>query len=287
MKGKFWPQRKVLRVKFLGGSYNLRHKVLDYAKMWSKYANIYFEKVDTGDSDIRVSFAQKGHYSEIGTDNETVSQNKETMNLQINDFSSEEKIRRHTLHEFGHALGLHHEHLNPFVNIQWNIPKVYAFYAATQGWSHATVDQNVLNNLGWGPAQHTGFDPQSIMAYPIPDSLTTNGFSIPWNTELSALDKEFIGQMYDPKRIHVHHCADIPGTITFLLNGVFTTLKKDESIFVPIGAFENKLQIWECPNQCMWSSFEVTLNMWYKIVSDPDNPNDLSLEADYFDSCKK
>jgi hypothetical protein len=43
----------------------------------------------------------------------------------------------------------------------------------------------------------TAFDPQSIMLYPVPKELTKGGFEIPWsNSELSALDKEFIGKMY-------------------------------------------------------------------------------------------
>ena len=86
--------------------------------------------------------------------------------------------------------------------------------------------------------------------------------------------------MYDPKKIHVRHDADISGTVTFLLNGVFTTLKKGEGIFVPVVSINDNLQIWECPDACMWSPYDVTLNLWYKIVSDPDNPNDLYLEQD-------
>lgn len=280
MKGKFWPKGTVLRVKFMNGSHTLRKKVFDYAQTWVENANISLQRVDTGQSDIRVRFGMNGNNSLIGTDNQSVSQNKATMNLQLTDFSSEEKIRRAALHEFGHALGLAHEHKSPLANIPWNKPKVYAYYAATQGWDQQTVDANVLTNLGWGPAQHTYLDTRSVMAYPIPDSLTTNGFSIPWNTELSAMDKEFIQKIYDPKIIHIRHDADINGTVTFLLNGVFTTLKKGEGIFVPINPLDTNLKLWECPDGCMWSNFNVSWKLWFKIVSNPDNPNDLHVFSD-------
>ncbi len=283
LKGKFWPKGTVLRVKFLNGSPALKSKVLNAAKIWEQYAeNISFEESNSRQAEIRVQFGLVGNDSQIGTDNLKIREKSgPTMHLQFTRQSTDEYIRAVALHEFGHALGLDHEHQNPMANIQWNIPKVYAYYKQTDNWDPPTVDENVLNTLGWGPAQHTVFDPESIMAYPIPDSLTTNGFSIPWNTELSDLDKEFIGKMYNTLPFnHIRHAADINTPITFLLNGIYTTLEKDSSIIVPVNNPINTLEIWECPDGCTWSPFEVTMLIGYKIVSDPDNPNDLTLEQD-------
>jgi hypothetical protein len=277
MKAKFWPAGKVLRVRFMNGSTTLQNKVLNYAKTWSNHANVTFIKVTSGASEIRVRFGNLGHNSYVGTDNLLIAPDLQTMNLQFTDNTSESEIRRVSLHEFGHALGLMHEHQNPFANIPWDKPKVYAYYAATQGWSQQQVDQQVLNTLGWGPAQHTALDPLSIMAYSIPASLTTNGFSIPWNTELSAMDKQFIGKAYTSTRIQVRHAANITGNITVYLNGVATTLSKNETLKLPATATGNVLQIWECPNSCMWSSFNVNLGTSYRIISAPNNPNDLTL----------
>jgi serralysin len=276
VKGKFWPAGQVLRVRFMNGSSALQTKVLNYAKTWSSYANVSFVKVSSGTSEIRVKFGTIGHNSYVGTDNLNISQSTQTMNLQFNDESPESSIRRASLHEFGHALGLMHEHQNPYVNISWDKPKVYAYYA-TQGWSQDQVDKNVLNKLAFEPTQHTTFDVASIMAYSIPSSLTTNGYSIPWNTELSNIDKEFIGKMYSGTRIRVRHAANISADITFHLNGVSTTLKKNESILAPAKTTGNTLQIWECPSGCQWSSFYPTYGKKYKIVSASNNPNDLKL----------
>ena len=48
-------------------------------------------------------------------------------------------------HEFGHALGMIHEHQNPAAQgeIPWDKPKVYAYYAQ-QGWSKDDVDTNIF-----------------------------------------------------------------------------------------------------------------------------------------------
>jgi hypothetical protein len=277
-KGKFWSAG-ILRVRFLNGSTALQNKVLNYAKTWSPYSNVYFIKVTSGNSEIRVRFGTDGSNSYVGTDNLNVSQNVQTMNLQLNDETAESTIRRTALHEFGHALGLKHEHQNPYVNISWDKPKVYAYYAQ-YGWSQQKVDNFVINKLAFAPTQHTTFDAASIMAYAIPASLTTNGFSIPWNSELSAIDKEFMLKMSSANRISVRHAANINTDITFHLNGISTTLKKNESILAPATTTGNTLKIWECPNGCQWSSFYPAYGKKYKIVSASNNPNDLKLVED-------
>ncbi|MBC7774910.1 MAG: hypothetical protein H7246_05670 [Phycisphaerae bacterium] len=280
LKGKFWPAGQVLRVRFQNGSTALQNKVFNYFATWGNSANVTIQKVTSGNAEIRVRFGTIGHNSYVGTDNLSIAQSVQTMNLQLTDNSNEESIRRAALHEFGHALGLNHEHQNPYASIPWDKPKVYAYYSSTQGWSQQMVDAQVINNLGWGPAQHTSLDVQSIMAYSIPASLTTNGFSIPWNTQLSDLDKEFIGKMYSGTRITVRHAANINGNITIYLNGVTTTLYKNETIKVPAKTSGNTLQIWECPSGCVWSSFYPSYGTKYKIVSATNNPNDLKLVQD-------
>lgn len=278
VKGKFWAPGQILRVRFLNGTTTLRNKVMDYAEQWETHANINFVKVTSGNSDIRVSFDADGNWSYIGKDNIGIAQNTKTMNLHLTASSTEEQIRRVTLHEFGHALGLGHEHRSPFATILWNIPAVYAYYAL-QGWSQTKVDQQVLNKYQWGETHHTNYDATSIMHYAVSASLTTNGSSVPWNTQLSATDKSFISKMYSSKRIQIRHTANITGTITFSLNGIYHTIAAGETMQVPAYTTGNQLGIWECPSSCAWDAYTPVFNQKYKIVS-TGTPNNLSLVLD-------
>jgi hypothetical protein len=57
--------------------------------------------------------SQDGAWSYIGTDCRSIPLNEATMNLGFLDGGT-------AAHEFGHALGLAHEHQNPAGGIQWN-----------------------------------------------------------------------------------------------------------------------------------------------------------------------
>ncbi len=113
----------------------------------------------------------------------------------LTDWSSESEFSHIILHEFGHALGCIHEHQSPAAGIPWNREAVYEYYAA-MGWSRSDVNRNLFEPYATTTTQHSSFDTASIMLYPIPASLTTNGFSVGWNTELSEMDKKFIAREY-------------------------------------------------------------------------------------------
>jgi len=58
------------------------------------------------------------------------------------------------------------------------------------------VNTNIFQLYDRTTTQFSEFDPSSIMLYSVPASLTTNGYSTPWNRELSETDKTFIGETY-------------------------------------------------------------------------------------------
>ncbi len=80
------------------------------------------------------------------------------------DDTTDEEIRRTALREFGHALGLIHEHQQPMANIPGDVPRLYAWYSKNQGWDKAKVDANVF-------AKYDPVTSTSIMQYPMPAGL--------------------------------------------------------------------------------------------------------------------
>lgn len=98
---------------------------MQYANEWSKYANITFKFITSGTAQIRVTFTQgAGSYSYLGTQALNRPSNSETMNFGwFNDSTTDTEFSRTTIHEFGHALGMIHEHQHPLANIPLGIKK--------------------------------------------------------------------------------------------------------------------------------------------------------------------
>ncbi|MGH9272796.1 MAG: M12 family metallopeptidase [Ilumatobacteraceae bacterium] len=196
---KLWENGRTLRVKYLDGVGDIQTKVTAIAKEWEQVANLTLKFVPSGAADIRISFLDKGFsWSTVGTDAATVPSAQPTMNygwLEPN--TSTREYQRVVRHEFGHALGMIHEHQNPAAEgqIPWDKPKVYAYYAQ-QGWSKSDVDFNIFDTYAADITNHTSFDSASIMQYAVPDSLTVGSFAIGWNTTLSATDVEFMRRQY-------------------------------------------------------------------------------------------
>jgi len=199
---KLWENGRTLKVRFLDGDPAVQDRVRSIAKEWEQLANLTLEFVASGPAQIRISFAEKGFsWSTVGTDALTVADGEATMNYGwLAPDTDLREYQRVVRHEFGHALGMIHEHQNPAAQgaIPWDKPKVYAYYAQ-QGWDTADVDFNIFQVYSEDSTNHTRFDPTSIMEYAIPDALTVGSFAIGWNTEFSPMDIDFMKRQY-PRR---------------------------------------------------------------------------------------
>ncbi|MDB5269082.1 MAG: matrixin family metalloprotease [Hymenobacter sp.] len=76
------------------------------------------------------------------------------------------------LHEIGHTLGLPHEHMNPFADIEFDTNAVYTLYSQSPyNWSQETIDLNILKRLERNQVKSTRWDPDSVMEYAFPPGL--------------------------------------------------------------------------------------------------------------------
>jgi len=199
---KLWKAGSTLRVRFLEGDPAVHKRIEPIAHEWSQYANIKFQFVQSGGAEIRISFdPNSGSWSRLGTDSNFLAfLQRPSMNYGwLKPDTAEKEYRRVVLHEFGHALGLIHEHMSPSASIPWDEAKVFEYYKRTNKWDEAQTRAQVLTK---GKAdKFTRFDPQSIMLYAVPEELTVGNFAVGWNTELSASDKTFIAECYPfPKK---------------------------------------------------------------------------------------
>lgn len=188
---KLWPNGTELSIRFLGGTPGQRDVVKQFAPQWCSHANLKFLFDDSPTAKIRIAFADDGSWSYIGKDALGIASNQPTMNFGWLD----EGV---VLHEFGHMIGMIHEHQNPRANpIQWNKPAVNTALAGPpNNWDPQTIQHNLFDKYEVTQINGSDFDPASVMLYSFPAGWTLNGFHTEPNEKLGALDKEFAKRIY-------------------------------------------------------------------------------------------
>jgi astacin (peptidase family M12A) len=193
--GKLWMNGSTLRVHFIDGTNEQRAIAKDQAKWWTQHANLNFDFNGARDAEIRITFdPSDGAWSYVGTDCKTIPHNEPTMNLGFLDGGT-------AAHEFGHAIGLAHEHQNPDGGIEWNEEVVIRELAGPPNfWNEAKARHNVLRKYSVNQIKGSKFDPHSIMLYFFPARWTLNNRGTEANEILSNMDKSFIaGELAYPK----------------------------------------------------------------------------------------
>ncbi len=191
---KLWPNGSRIKIGFLGGNAQQHDMVKSIAPKWTDYANLTFDFTEVSEAQVRITFADDGAWSYVGTDALNISPSQATMNYGWLDQSV-------ILHEFGHMLGMVHEHQNPIDNpIQWNREQVIEDLSGPPNyWDLPTIEHNIFERYSQTQINGSTFDPDSIMLYEFPASWTLNGVSTHSNDDLSELDRAFARMVYPPE----------------------------------------------------------------------------------------
>lgn len=180
---KFWNPGRTLKILVFKYNEHSFEAVKNGAMKWLPYISLDFEflEIDEEDiynseeflGDIRVNFQplfNNSGSSKLGTDALTGTPHDASMYLGT-DFSSPH-YEWTVIHEFGHALGLHHEHQHPDAKIPWDREKTYDYFARAASFSRQDVDANVLPLERIPGRTYTPYDRQSVMHYDVLNDLT-------------------------------------------------------------------------------------------------------------------
>ena len=202
-KASLWKPGDTIDIMFVDRGIDklLIERTIESASEWMKYTDLVFNFRQTykmfGRPDVKITFNGEGSWSYIGTECRNIMGTAPTMCFGWLDMNTpDEEFDRVVKHEFGHMLGLMHEHQNPTGGIQWNEELVYKYFSGPPNfWDRKTTEQNVLLRYG-EDCTNSAFDPESIMLYPIDRALTTNGFGVGWNNSISEHDIETVSKLY-------------------------------------------------------------------------------------------
>jgi hypothetical protein len=167
---------------------------------WAKTANVRFVQTKA-EPQVRIARGDGqtgGYWSYLGTDILNIAAGGPTMNLQaFSEQTPDSEFHRVVRHETGHTLGFPHEHMRGDLVDLIDPAKAIAYFGATQGWSADEVRQQVLTPIEdsslWGTPHG---DPDSIMCYQIPGSITKNGEPIAGGLDIDPSDYAFAAQVY-------------------------------------------------------------------------------------------
>lgn len=216
-----------LDVYFMDGGYNgERELVKAAAETWRQAAlgdrvefrfNQSFWFNNPADFPIRVHFGDGDtNTSQIGTDALKIPSDKPTMTLaQLSaayDEQEKSDLLSHYTHEFGHVLGLHHEHQGSNGRLHWNLGNIVKDLDGV--WTRKQIEENLTRSYARSAcpteAGYHGLDAASIMIYPLQWDWTREHFGARRSGRISARDRACVAYIYNPKhnaRIKSHGVA--------------------------------------------------------------------------------
>lgn len=198
----FWTTGKTLRISFLGQPEpTLKQSIFTLASEWTLHANINFEllqdNVETDEIRIATDVPSNMNRSAVGT----LALTYEGPSMCLGTRPGDEKFRTIVLHEFGHALGMLHEHQHPDAAFDWSMDYLRTtFFAKSPYASEEHFEQWIATNytpfsVNSG-LEIAAYDTHSIMHYGISADRVNGGATTQRNEHLSAGDIAFMRMHY-------------------------------------------------------------------------------------------
>ncbi|RDS92225.1 M12 family metallopeptidase [Pseudomonas fluorescens] len=192
---KLWPQHSVLKIALLDMTDAQKTLVKANIRKWTPHTNLHFKFVDTAQGDIRITAnnTSTAGWSYVGTDAKNASPSEPTMSIGFG--SSPERIEAQVVHEFGHALGLRHEHQHPDRTLVFDDDEVYKDYESRNK-TRGEAYHDILRKSHRSAVKTSPYDEKSIMHYSFSRPRLKSPSEIPKPLQLSEGDKHFIQSLY-------------------------------------------------------------------------------------------
>lgn len=191
-----WPQYSTIKISMSGMTPEQEQFTKDNINKWAPHVNLKFEFTNEPNADVRIAGSSTEHSggSRVGRNSKNPPTDEPSMRLGFAGGLGK-KTAAQVLHEFGHALGLKHEHQHPNRTLDFNKENVYKHYESS-GKPRSDGDSQVLNQFDPDKTYASEYDQRSIMHYPLPGTFFLNNTPTPENDELSATDIQFISKLY-------------------------------------------------------------------------------------------
>lgn len=220
-----WPDNYVIKVGFFkepfkyegateNPNYNLK-KAKFVQETVEKYLvpliNIKFEwDVDLKDADCRIMFVtSRGAWSSLGTQAVDVPKDEPTMNLGwIDDNEDYDNVVFEgtgivVLHEFGHLLGMIHEHSRIDASFEWDKEIVYKELGGPpNNWSRKDCDEQIFQVYNTTEFNGSAYDKYSMMHYFFPSNYFKKDPKLEKITRMSDTDKEWLSKKYPKENVN-------------------------------------------------------------------------------------